>query len=176
MLFRSKLEDMKSRADSGKYTTGAGGDYQIACLEATGANEDGGRAGMEKCLAANPDINVVYTINEPTAFGAAAALKAAGKKIGTDVIILSVDGGLAGVQAVQAGDIQATSQQYPLKMAEEGVKAISTIAAGGAPPTPTSANGQFFDTGVTLCTDTPQDTVTAAKQETAQYCIDNAWG
>ena len=39
-----------------------------------------------------------------------------------------------------------------------------------------SANGEFFDTGVVLCTDTPQDTVTAAKQETSQYCIDNAWG
>ena len=170
------LEDMASPAKSGKYTTGAGGDYEIVCLEATGANEEGGRAGMEKCLAANPDINVVYTINEPTAFGAAAALKAAGKKIGTDVLVVSVDGGLAGVEAVKAGEIQATSQQYPLLMAKLGVEAIKTIADGGTPPSPTSANGEFFDTGVVLCTDTPQDTVTSAKQESAQYCIDNAWG
>ena len=54
--------------------------------------------------------------------------------------------------------------------------AIKTVADGGAPPENTSANGQFFDTGVTLCTDDPQDTVTAAPQESAQYCIDNAWG
>ena len=170
------LEDMASPAQSGSYATGAGGDYEIACLEATGANEEGGRAGMEKCLAANPDINVVYTINEPTAFGAAEALKAAGKTIGEDVIIVSVDGGLAGVEAVKAGDIQATSQQYPLLMASLGVEAIASIAAGGAPPENTSANGQFFDTGVVLCTDMPMDTVTSAPQESAQYCIDNAWG
>ena len=170
------LEDMLSPAKSGSYTTGAGGEYEIACLEATGANEEGGRKGMENCLAANPDINVVYTINEPTAFGAAVALEAAGKTVGEDVIMVSVDGGLAGVEAVKAGTIQATSQQYPLLMAKLGVEAIKTIADGGAAPENTSANGEFFDTGVVLCTDDPMDTVTSAPQESAQYCIDNAWG
>ena len=54
--------------------------------------------------------------------------------------------------------------------------AIASIAAGGTPPSPTSANGEFFDTGVKLCTDMPMDTVTSAEQWTAQQCIDNAWG
>jgi fructose transport system substrate-binding protein len=170
------LEDMTSPAATGSYTTGAGGEYEIVCLEATGANEAGGKTGMETCLSKNPDINVVYTINEPTAFGAAEALKAAGKTIGQDVFVVSVDGGLAGVEAVKAGTIQATSQQYPLKMASLGVEAIKTIADGGAAPTNTSANGQFFDTGVVLCTDDPMDTVVSAPQESAQFCIDNAWG
>lgn len=170
------LEEMDSAATSGSYTTGAGGEYEIACLEATGANEEGGRAGMERCLAANPDINVVYTINEPTAFGANVALEAAGKVIGEDVFVVSVDGGLAGVEAVKAGQIQATSQQYPLRMASFGVEAIFEIANGGPAPANTSANGLFFDTGVALCTDDPQDTVQAATQETADYCIENAWG
>ena len=170
------LTVMGDEEATGKYTTGAGGDYEIVCLEATGANEEGGRKGMETCLSKNPDINVVYTINEPTAFGAAEALKAAGKTIGQDVIIVSVDGGLAGVEAVKAGEIQATSQQYPLLMAKLGVEAIKTIADGGAPPSNTSADGTFFDTGVKLCTEEPMDTVTAAEQWTAQQCIDNAWG
>ena len=138
-------------AETGNYTTGAGGDYEIVCIEATGANEEGGRTGMETCLAQNPDINVVYTINEPTAFGAAAALEAAGKTIGEDVLVVSVDGGLAGVEAVQAGGIQATSQQYPLRMASLGVEAITEIATGGAAPDNTSDDGTFFDTGVALC-------------------------
>ncbi len=161
---------------SGSYTTGAGGEYEIACIEATGANEEGGRTGMETCLSKNSDINVVYTINEPTAFGAAAALEAAGKTIGEDVLVVSVDGGLAGVTALQSGSIQATSQQYPLRMASLGLEAIKTIADGGPPPSNTSADGTFFDTGVALCTDDPLDSVTAAPQETSQYCIDNAWG
>ncbi len=171
-----ELTVIGDEAETGSYTTGAGGEYEIACIEATGANEEGGRTGMETCLSKNSDINVVYTINEPTAFGAAAALEAAGKTIGEDVIIVSVDGGLAGVQAVQGGSIQATSQQYPLRMASLGVEAIKAIADGDAPPSNTSADGTFFDTGVALCTDDPMDTVQAAPQETAQYCIDNAWG
>ena len=51
---------------------------------------------MENCLQKNPDINVVYTINEPAAAGAYNALKKAGKEKG--VIIVSVDGGCAGHQ------------------------------------------------------------------------------
>jgi fructose transport system substrate-binding protein len=170
------LTVMGDEPESGNYTTGAGGEYEWVCLEATGANEEGGRTGMETCLSKNSDINVVYTINEPTAFGAAAALEAAGKVVGDDVIVVSVDGGLAGVNAVQSGSIQATSQQYPLRMASLGVEAIKEIADGGDPPSNTSADGTFYDTGVALCTDNPMDTVTAASQETSQYCIDNAWG
>ncbi len=34
---------------------------------------------MENCLSKNPDINVVYTINEPAANGANKALEAAAK-------------------------------------------------------------------------------------------------
>jgi len=166
---------MGDEATTGKYTTGKGGDYEIACLVATGANEEGGQKGMEDCLAKNPDINVVYTINEPAGLGAAVALKAAGKTIGKDVQIISVDGGLSGVQAVKDGVIGATSQQYPLKMAEYGVKAIFDLATTGTKPTVTEGK-DFFDTGVVLCTNEPQDTVTITEQKDAQYCIDNAWG
>ncbi|MHB1164767.1 MAG: substrate-binding domain-containing protein [Candidatus Nanopelagicales bacterium] len=162
-------------ATAGQYTTGAGGEYEIACVVATGANEAGGQKGMEDCLAKNPEINVVYTINEPTALGAATALKAAGKTPGTDVQIVSVDGGKSGAQAVQDGTIGATSQQYPLKMAEQGVKAIFDLVTSGTMPAVTEGK-EFFDTGVVLCTNEPQDTVTPTEQEDAQFCIDNAWG
>ena len=50
---------------------------------------------MENCLTKNPDINVVYTINEPAAVGAYKALQAARQAKG--VLIVSVDGGCDGV-------------------------------------------------------------------------------
>ena len=50
---------------------------------------------MEQLLRTDPDINIVYTVNEPAAFGAAAALDAAGKNQ-DDVILVSVDGGCDG--------------------------------------------------------------------------------
>ena len=74
------------------------------------------QTAMENCLQKNPDIDVVYTINEPSAAGAWTALKNAGKTQ-SGVTIVSVDGGCAGVRNVRAGVIDATSQQYPLRMA-----------------------------------------------------------
>ena len=47
----------------------SGGEYVVACHQPTNGAVDGGKAAMETCLAANPDINVVYTINEPAAPG-----------------------------------------------------------------------------------------------------------
>ena len=106
-------------------------------------------------LAKDPDINVVYTINEPAAAGAFEALKAAGK---TDVLIVSVDGGCPGVADVKEGVIGATSQQYPLLMASLGIEAIAKYAADGSLPATTEGK-DFFDTGVALITDQPAEGV-----------------
>ncbi len=57
--------------------------------------EEGGRTGMENLLQKDPDLSVVYTINEPTAAGAHEALKAAGKADGS-VLMTTVDGGCPG--------------------------------------------------------------------------------
>jgi len=157
---------MGDEAKTGKYS---GGDYEIVGNVATGANEEGGRTGLEKLLAKNKKINVVYTINEPTAIGACAAAAAAGVKIDA---MVSVDGGGAGINAVKSGCINATSQQYPLLMADLGVQAIYDIVKNGTKPAP-SEGLDFFNTGVKLITDDPQEGVPS---ETTEYGLANAWG
>jgi len=105
---------------------------------------------MENCLSKTKDINVVYTINEPAAAGAAQALQEAGVK---DALIVSVDGGCSpGLELVKDGTIGATSQQYPLKMAELGVEAIKKVSDGGEKPAVTPGL-DFYDTGVSLVTE-----------------------
>jgi fructose transport system substrate-binding protein len=131
-------------------------DPRIVGHEVTAGNEEGGLKAMETLLAKDPNINVVYTINEPAAAGAFEALKAAGKDKG--VLIVSVDGGCPGVQYVKDGVIGATSQQYPLLMAALGIEAIAKFAADGTKPAPTPGKA-FFDTGVALVTDKPVDGV-----------------
>jgi hypothetical protein len=73
------VNDPKKNGDEAKTGSYTGGTYTIVCNEAGNGAADGGRAAMERCLTKNPDINLVYTINEPTAVGANAALKAAGQ-------------------------------------------------------------------------------------------------
>jgi fructose transport system substrate-binding protein len=131
-------------------------DPRIVGNEVTAGNEEGGLKAMEALLAKDPEINVVYTINEPSAAGAYEALKAVGRE--KDVLIVSVDGGCPGVADVKDGVIGATSQQYPLQMAALGVEAIAKFAADGTKPAPTEGKA-FFDTGVALITDKPAEGV-----------------
>ena len=145
-------------------------DPRIAGHDVTDGAEDGGRTAMENLLQKDPSINLVYTINEPAAAGAYEALKAAGKD--KDVTIVSVDGGCPGVKNVKAGVIGATSQQYPLKMAEDGVKAIVEFAKSGKKPEAPSGQS-FINTGVTLITDKPVDGVES--KDTA-FGLENCWG
>ncbi|CAN2228297.1 RbsB ABC-type sugar transport system, periplasmic component [Candidatus Nanopelagicaceae bacterium] len=163
------VKDPKVMGDEAKMGKYSGGDYEIVGNVATGANEDGGRTGLEKLLAKNKKINVVYTINEPTAIGACAAAKAAGVKLDA---MVSVDGGGAGIGAVKSGCINATSQQYPLLMADLGVQAIYDIVKNGTKPA-VSEGLTFFNTGVKLITDDPQEGVPS---ETTEYGLANAWG
>ncbi|GAA0666977.1 substrate-binding domain-containing protein [Kitasatospora atroaurantiaca] len=143
----------------------AEGAPSIACSQDTGGDQAKGQTAMENCLQKAPDINLVYTINEPAALGAWTALKAKGRE--KDVLIVSVDGGCTGTRAVKDGKIAATSQQYPLVMAAQGVKAVVDFAKGG-----TKASG-YTDTGVTLITDKPQTGVDA--KDTA-FGLENCWG
>ncbi|THV42519.1 substrate-binding domain-containing protein [Glycomyces buryatensis] len=152
---------------TGQYS---GGEYEIVGHEATEGAEEGGRTGAENLLSANPDINVLYTINEPSAYGGYEAFEAANATEG--LIVASVDGGCAGIDAITGGIIGATSQQYPVKMAELGVEAIHALATTGEAPE-TTEGLDFFNTGVELVTDEPQDGIESI---TAADGGDICWG
>ncbi|MZR14971.1 substrate-binding domain-containing protein [Maritimibacter sp. DP07] len=145
-------------------------DDRVVCDEVSAGNQEGGRTGMENCLAVNPNINLVYTINEPAAAGAYEALLAIGRE--NDVMIVSVDGGCPGVQNVADGVIGATSQQYPLDMARLGIEAIYEYATEGTVPEP-SEGLDFFNTGVNLVTDDPVDGVPSISVEEG---LERCWG
>lgn len=138
---------------------------EVTCMADSFGDAAKGQTGMENCLQKNPDINLVYTINEPAAAGAYKALKAAGKE--KDVVIVSVDGGCAGVKDVGAGVIAATSQQYPLKMAAMGVAAGVQYAKDG------KRQAGYTDTGVTLIAAKAQAGVQSADVKTG---LDLCWG
>jgi len=154
----------------GNYTGGKGGSYQIVCHRPTQGAIDGGRQAMEQCLSANPNINVVYTINEPAGEGAAAALNAADKK--EQAFIVTIDGSCDGINLVKNGTFAADSTQYPGKMARLGVAAIAKIAAGGEPPTKT-AGKNFYDTGTALATNDP---VSGVESQTPEDAAKTCWG
>lgn len=145
-------------------------DPRIVGHDVTNGNEEGGRTAMENLLQKDPEINVVYTINEPAAAGAYEALKSVGRE--NDVLVVSVDGGCPGVQNVAEGIIGATSMQFPLLMASLGIEAIASFAADGAKPENTEGL-DFFNTGVELITNEPVDGVPSL---TAEEGLAKCWG
>ncbi|MFN8082097.1 MAG: substrate-binding domain-containing protein [Kineosporiaceae bacterium] len=145
-------------------------DPRLVGHEVTDANEAGGRAGMEKLLQRDRSINLVYTINEPTAAGAYQAIKAVG--LDKQITIVSVDGGCPGVTNVKNGVIAATSMQFPLGMAEQALDAVAAYLASGAKPK-NSDGLDFTNTGVTLITD---QTASGVESKDSAWGLQNCWG
>lgn len=123
-----------------------------------------GRTAMEQLLAAHPDINVVYTINEPVAAGAYAAIATAGKQ--KDIVLTSIDGGRLGVQYVIDGRIAATVMQFPKTMATRGVDYVIDFVKTGNKPS------GFINTGATLITDKPFSDLPS---KDTKFGIENCW-
>ncbi|WP_433526650.1 sugar ABC transporter substrate-binding protein [Nocardia pseudovaccinii] len=159
--FLSGYGAAQATQDMAQYVTAP----NVVCAQPAQGDQAKSQAAMETCLQKDPDINLIYTINEPSALGAYTALKTAGKE--NQALIVSVDGGCTGVQAVRDGKIAATSQQYPLKMASAGVQAIVDYAKNG------NKTSGYTDTGVTLITAKAQPGVDS---KDVQYGLDNCWG
>src|SRR5215469_8086518 len=141
------------------------GDPAIVGKQNTHGAQDEGQTAMENLLTAHPDINVVYTINEPAAEGAYAAIKARGKT--KDIVLTSIDGGRLGVQYVQGGKIAATVMQFPKIMAAKGVDYVVDYAKTGNKPS------GFINTGASLITDKP---FSGLESKDTKWGLQNCWG
>jgi fructose transport system substrate-binding protein len=141
------------------------GDPAIVGKQNTHGALDQGQTAMENLLTAHPDINVVYTINEPAAEGAYAAIKKAGKL--KDIVLTSIDGGCLGVQYVKDGKIAGTVMQFPKIMATRGVDDVVDFAKTGKKPT------GFINTGAELITDKP---FPGLPSKDTKFGLENCWG
>lgn len=138
----------------------------VASVDTQGDRDDAA-VRMTQVLAEHPDINVIYTVNEPAALGALAALNAADVDL-DQVVLVSVDGGCRAMrEAVRPGDIDATATQYPQNMAREGVRALAAAVREGETPS------GFLDTGSELVSDDPMDGVESQRVE---FGIRTCWG
>ena len=142
-------------------------DAAIVAMADTQGDRGLGEARMAEILAEHPDVNIVYTVNEPAALGALAALKAAERDL-EQTILVSIDGGCRAIKdAVRPGDIDATAMQFPQNMAREGVRALARAIRGGEKPV------GYFDTGVELVTGDPAPGV---ESRDVAFGVRNCWG
>jgi fructose transport system substrate-binding protein len=145
----------------------SGGDPAIVAMVDTEGDRELAEARMAEILAEHPDVNVIYTVNEPAALGALDALKDAKVDLNRTILV-SIDGGCRAMKnAVRPGDIDATAMQFPQNMAREGVRALATAIRGGEKPS------GYLDTGTRLITDDPAPGVNS---NNVAYGVRNCWG
>ena len=72
-----------------------------------------GKEVMEAFLKTDPNIDVLYAHNDDMAIGAIQAIEAAGKKPGSDIIIVSVDAVKGAFEAMMAGKMNVTIECNP---------------------------------------------------------------
>ncbi|TCP57218.1 fructose transport system substrate-binding protein [Tamaricihabitans halophyticus] len=139
------------------------GDSQILGEDSANGDQNMAQESAENLLQRASDVNAVYTMNEPTARGANAALRPRG----LDPLVGSIDGGCQGVGDVQKGDVDATVMQFPAKMARLGVDAAVEHARSGK-----KISG-FENTGSVVITDNP---VPGVPSQNTEWGMRNCWG
>jgi ribose transport system substrate-binding protein len=103
-----------------------------------------GRQVMETLLQAHPDVTAVYAHNDEMAIGAIAALEAAGKTPGKDVIVVSIDGEKDALQAIIDGTLGASVECNP-RFGPKALEIMQKYAAGETIPTQIVNPDNFYD-------------------------------
>jgi len=129
----------------------------------TSGDQAKSQTAMESALTAHSNINLVWTINEPAALGAATAIKSHG--MAGKVKIVSMDGGCRGIKAVQSGTIDTDVMQFPSKMAQLGVFYGRQAALGKSIP-------KRVDTGEPLITKNPY----GLPHKSIAFALSHCWG
>ncbi|TDV44788.1 monosaccharide ABC transporter substrate-binding protein (CUT2 family) [Actinophytocola oryzae] len=89
-------------------------DIRIVASQTGDFTRSGGKQVMEAFLKSQPDIDVVYAHNDDMGLGAIEAIKAAGKKPGVDIKIITVDAVKDGMTALAGGEINFIVECNPL--------------------------------------------------------------
>jgi galactofuranose transport system substrate-binding protein len=92
-----------------------------------------GQTVMASLLQAHPEITAVYAENDEMGIGAETAIKAAGKKPGTDIKIQSIDGTHDAVQLIVNGQYNGVIESNP-RFGPLAFKALTDFEADTAVP------------------------------------------
>jgi len=104
-------------------------DMVLVASQSANWNQPEAYEKMETIIQAHPDIKGVISGNDTMALGAAAALKAAGMD---HVIVVGFDGSPDVIEAIKAGDIEATVLQPAATIAEMAVNQADRYVKTGS--------------------------------------------
>lgn len=118
---KSGIDRMKGFLDTIKENK----NYKIVAREQCKGQLEYAMPAMQKVIEKGITFDTVFTLNDPSALGAMAALEENG--ILKEVDVLSVDGSVEGKSMVKEGNMLATSAQFPTQIGQIAVKQLYSI-------------------------------------------------
>ncbi|CED92157.1 ABC transporter substrate-binding protein [Actinomyces succiniciruminis] len=107
-----------------------------------------GKTAMEAALQAYPDMDLVFSHNDDMGLGAIEAIEAAGKKPGTDIAIVTVDGVKDGLQALVDKKFNYVVECNPI-FGEQLGELMKKVVAGEEVEKNTVVEDKTFDQTIT---------------------------
>jgi len=108
--------------------------YRIIRSQSGDFSRQGGKRVMEDFVRSEGRrIRVLFAHSDSMALGAIEAIEAAGFKAGSDILVVSIEGGREGLKAIVAGKLNVSVECTPL-FGPQLVEAVKALAAGKAIP------------------------------------------
>lgn len=114
----------------GFYDTITEGGYEVVSELNAHSNADEAYTCMQNILTSNPDIEVVFCLNDSMAIAASQAVADAGLVPGKDVTILGFNADEAVFEPIKSGEVACTIMQKPFDMGKMGVECFIKMQAG----------------------------------------------
>ncbi|MET9569663.1 ABC transporter substrate-binding protein [Streptomyces virginiae] len=127
------------------------GKFKIVASQSGDFTRAKGKEVMQAFLKSQKDIDVLYAHNDDMALGAIQAIEESGKKPGTDIKVISVDGIKDAFVAMTEGKINVVVECNPL-LGDQLMELAKKVAAGESVPTRVETQEGVF----------PQDKAAAA--------------
>ena len=119
-------------------------EMKIIASQSGDFRRSGGKEVMEALLKVHPGVTAVYAHNDDMALGAIQALEEAGKKPGTEVVVISIDGVKGAFEAMAAGKLNCTVECNPL-LGPMAFDAVEKAVKGEELPKRTVVPDRVFD-------------------------------
>ncbi len=130
-----EVESVLLRTKGFREVIGRSPGIQIVDQLPGGAQRDTAFKTAQDILEKHPDLDVIFAINDPTAFGALAAVEKAGRT--EKVKIVGFDGMPEAKQAIKEGRLYADPIQFPDKIGQGVIQAVARYLGGESVPTQT---------------------------------------
>jgi galactofuranose transport system substrate-binding protein len=105
---------------------------------------DEGKSVTETFLKSNPNIRFIFAQNDEMGLGASEAVTEAGKVVGKDVLIATIDGTRNAMEALAAGKLSFVAEYNPL-FGDQLLEAVKKALAGEAQPSYIEVVSTTFD-------------------------------